>query len=364
MSGELCQEEDLTGCIISNKSRKYILFKQIGLGGFSMIWIGYCFSDDTFYAVKLYPLDDELQEKESNNEIKILKLLEGNKCFIQLIENFKTEINDNEYNILILELMCFSLYDLIKKDQSLAIKQIPKLYKIMEELQKNKIIHCDIKPENFLISGKINSDIYEEFIPFKKIKKMNKLKQLIKQKFSKKEDEVEYKYMYTRNELFSDETKELEKNIKIPDEINICLADFGSAIINNLKEYTNYDITTRYYRAPEVILKIPYDEKIDLWAFGCTLYEIYNNEILFEPEENANQVVDRNHLYLIEKYIGNIPEDMIEKNNTFHLLMMKDKITNKYIVKNVKNTNKKKDCSKFENLLQFESKSRHLKRRY
>ena len=31
---------------------------------------------------------------------------------------------------------------------------------------------------------------------------------------------------------------------------------------------------SRPYRAPEVILECGYDKKIDVWSFGCILYEL------------------------------------------------------------------------------------------
>jgi serine/threonine protein kinase len=40
-------------------------------------------------------------------------------------------------------------------------------------------------------------------------------------------------------------------------------------------------IQTRYYRAPEIILGNKFNEKIDLWSVGCTIYELASGKILF-----------------------------------------------------------------------------------
>lgn len=37
---------------------------------------------------------------------------------------------------------------------------------------------------------------------------------------------------------------------------------------------------SRFYRAPEVILGLPYDMGIDMWSFGCILSELYTGTVL------------------------------------------------------------------------------------
>ncbi len=58
----------------------------------------------------------------------------------------------------------------------------------------------------------------------------------------------------------------------------IKLTDFGTMI--KFSE-TNMTIQTRYYRAPEIILGNKFNEKIDLWSLGCTIYELTTGKILF-----------------------------------------------------------------------------------
>ena len=74
--------------------------------------------------------------------------------------------------------------------------------------------------------------------------------------------------------------KFIEKYIKEP---KILLTDFG---LIQKKEINNKTVQSRYYRAPEIILGLNYSENIDLWSFGCTVYELITGKILFDVENN------------------------------------------------------------------------------
>ncbi|KAL8993655.1 MAG: hypothetical protein Q9169_006180 [Polycauliona sp. 2 TL-2023] len=69
--------------------------------------------------------------------------------------------------------------------------------------------------------------------------------------------------------------------------LKIC--DLGSASDSSENEITPY-LVSRFYRAPEIILGIPYDFGIDVWSIGCTLFELYTGKILFTGRSN-NQML-------------------------------------------------------------------------
>jgi serine/threonine protein kinase len=62
----------------------------------------------------------------------------------------------------------------------------------------------------------------------------------------------------------------------------IKIADLGLAReIRSIPPYTDY-VSTRYYRAPECILKSTnYNSPVDIWALGCIMAELYNFKPLF-----------------------------------------------------------------------------------
>lgn len=77
--------------------------------------------------------------------------------------------------------------------------------------------------------------------------------------------------------------------IKSYKKCEIKVIDLGSSCFqtDNLCLY----VQSRSYRAPEVMLGLEYDEKIDIWSLGCILAELCSGEVCsYLPFYDINEV--------------------------------------------------------------------------
>src|ERR1700733_15146885 len=74
-----------------------------------------------------------------------------------------------------------------------------------------------------------------------------------------------------------------------PDLIKI--ADFGLARETRSRPpYTDY-VSTRWYRAPDVLLRATdFSSPIDLWGVGCIIAELYSVQPLFPGRSEIDQI--------------------------------------------------------------------------
>ncbi|KAG6434064.1 hypothetical protein SASPL_105685 [Salvia splendens] len=99
----------------------------------------------------------------------------------------------------------------------------------------------------------------------------------------------------------------------LPKSSAIKLIDFGSTTFEH-HDHT-YVVSTRHYRAPEVILGLGWNYPCDMWSIGCILVELCSGEALFQTHENLE------HLAMMERVLGPLPPNMI---------MRADRRTEKY----------------------------------
>ena len=90
----------------------------------------------------------------------------------------------------------------------------------------------------------------------------------------------------------------------------IKLSDLGTVVDTTLDKKP-IGIQTKYYKSPELLLGLKYDESCDIWALGCTIYELITGDILFDPDDYK---IDKRRGIMNQIYakLGVIPKEMID----------------------------------------------------
>ncbi|KAM7335522.1 hypothetical protein ACRRTK_005999 [Alexandromys fortis] len=188
-----------------------------------------------------------------NNELVALKIIRNKKRFhhqalveLKILDALRRKDKDNTHNVvhmkdffyfrnhlcITFELLGINLYELMKNNSfqgfslSIVRRFTLSVLKCLQMLYVEKIIHCDLKPENIVL--------------------------------------------YQRG------------------QVTVKVIDFGSSCYEHQKVYTY--IQSRFYRSPEVILGHPYNMAIDMWSLGCIMAELYTGYPLFPGENEVEQL--------------------------------------------------------------------------
>jgi len=371
-----CDRTEWTLKILNNR---YIIIKKLGKGAYASVWIAYDVNIAKYCAIKIGNIEDyricfnEATKYKQINKYQCPYLIEMFACF-----DYKTEYGT--HYCIVFDLLGSSLYDYIKKNKNIKPQMLSDIIKQVLEairtLHEHGHIHGDIKPENILLTEyteqiknlifklNIRQIIETNVLPNSKKRKniLNKIKSILEltendetntevvSSFSSSsrhtlnsdgetiQDHWTVCSDLSENSLDNDNSNTAsEKQDKLTKHINVKLIDFGGTININ-DEHKKKQIQTCYYMSPEILLRIPYDTSADIWALGCTIYELLLGQILFDPD-NYNGNEDRYHLYMIEEMLGQIPENMIKcseyKDIFFSRNFKKIKGFNEYTSKNL-----------------------------
>jgi serine/threonine protein kinase len=322
---------ELEGDIINN----YNVICELGRGAFSIVWLVYCIKDNKYYALKV---QNPQEYKDGLSEISFVKKLPTKpSVFNNIIEHF-TEIRDNnKFLCSIWNLHCSNIDSILRKGKYNDGLPIHIVNKIMNQLvtavrilhKKCRVFHGDIKSDNILVKGMNDKD---KFI----IDQYNKADFFGKYSQAKKDYWLQKgRTLNSINMMSKDEKKNIRRNVhklitdkifkeyetsdiskhsidsKYIENIEISLGDFGTHC--NEDNYYEQPFGTRYYQAPEIILMGKCSYPVDIWAIGCTYYELLTGRLLFDPIKDSKYSRDYYHLCLINETCGRFPLKSITK---------------------------------------------------
>jgi serine/threonine protein kinase len=124
-------------------------------------------------------------------------------------------------------------------------------YAVLHDLN---LIHTDLKPENILLCD----NAYQTFTYNRKIPSSS---QTVSRQAGQR---------------------------KVLLDTEIRLIDFGSATFQD--EYHSSVVSTRHYRAPEIILGLGWSYPCDIWSIGCILVEFFTGDALFQTHDNLEHL--------------------------------------------------------------------------
>ncbi|KAI0974469.1 kinase-like domain-containing protein [Xylaria arbuscula] len=217
---------------------RYQVQSTLGKGMFSGVARAVDITNKRLVAIKMMRNNDALR-KGGFTEIAILqKLNDADPENRKHIVKFERHFEHKGHLCLTFENLSLNLREVLRKfgnnigiNLSATRAYAHQIFVSLAHLRRCSIIHADLKPDNILVNE-------------------------------------------TRNVL------------------KIC--DLGTAIDRSDAATAHTEITpylvSRFYRAPEIILGMPYDYAIDMWSIGCTLYELYTGKILFAGDSN-NQML-------------------------------------------------------------------------
>ncbi|CAK7217832.1 serine threonine protein kinase CMGC group [Sporothrix curviconia] len=259
-------------------TKKYQMVKLLGQGTFGKVVQARDREKNELVAIKIIRSVQKYRDA-SRIELRVLETLKANdrenrnRC-IHLRECF----DFRGHICIVMDLLGQSVFDFLKGNgfvpfpnsqiQSFA-RQLFTSVAFLHDLQ---LIHTDLKPENILL---VDAN-YQTFT-------------------------------YNRKIPSSSTTvgrQATQRRVLLDTEIR--LIDFGSATFQD--EYHSSVVSTRHYRAPEIILGLGWSFPCDIWSIGCILVEFFTGDALFQTHDNLE------HLAMMEAVCdGRIDSHLVQQ---------------------------------------------------
>ncbi|KAL8140812.1 hypothetical protein V2J09_006833 [Rumex salicifolius] len=252
---------------------RYKIHSKMGEGTFGQVLECWDQERKEMVAIKIIRGVNKYREA-AMIEIDVLQQLGKNDIGGHRCVQIRNWFDYRNHICIVFEKLGPSLYDFLRKNnyRSFPIdlvreigRQLLECIAFMHELH---LIHTDLKPENILL-------VTHDFVKVPDYKGSSR------------------------------SSKDSSYFKRVPKSSAVKVIDFGSTTYDRSGQ--TYTVSTRHYRAPEVILGLGWSYPCDIWSVGCILVELCSGGALFQTHDNLE------HLAMMERVLGPLPQHMLKK---------------------------------------------------
>ncbi|PWY83804.1 protein kinase [Aspergillus sclerotioniger CBS 115572] len=277
---------------------RYQVIGKLGYEGYSTVWLCRDFQQHAYVTLKMYERDSAHGERETQvyNHLKTVKsTLTGSILVRHALDDFQISSGDSSYQCLVHPPLAMSLFELRNRIPAKVLPENvfkPTLIHILLALDflhtDARIVHTDIQEKNIILGVEDESIL----VDFEEAEKSNP----------------------SPRKVIGDRVIYSSRRLGIPKiHGRPILSDFGEArCISDLGSRWE-DVQPLIYRAPEAVLRMPWDEKIDIWNLGVLAWDLFEQGHLFYARDLDKKSSDSHHLAEMVAILGPPPNDMLRR---------------------------------------------------
>ncbi|KAE8141341.1 kinase-like domain-containing protein [Aspergillus pseudotamarii] len=279
---------------------RYQVIGKLGYGATSTVWLARDMNCRSYVTLKIF-IKAASMGRQLDDELKMYQRIDraskhpGRNAIRPLLDSFHIDGPEDKHHCLVHPPLFESVWDFLHRN---PVQRLPKpvlaftlrqVFLALDYLHTEcQVIHTDIKANNIMFELADNS----VFIKFEE---------------DELQDPSPRKELDGRAIFLSRELEMIPGKLGAP-----VLCDFGSAMLGDIEHLE--DVQPDIYRAPEVILEVPWSYSIDIWNVGCMIWNIFEGGSLFTGHDPEFQTYrSRAHLAEMINLLGPPPPSLLAR---------------------------------------------------